>query len=89
MDKILDLEAKSHFFSIQANPERECYETIEQYMDWHKLRPALMDGTDLTKKMWEIRVYPNSPISFFTIIGNDLEVLIQTAIDALEMEYGR
>src|SRR5260221_123355 len=74
---------------IEKNPHRGVYESVEQYFknrfedDWKEL------PEDLKKKMverdiiWEIQLFPRTPISSYTVFSDTLEDASKEMLEAL------
>ncbi len=71
IDCISDLP-KYFSLSISHNEHKNTYETIEEYLEYDKHWKEDLDEEDIhqildSNELWEIRVYPITPISFYIV----------------------
>ena len=69
---------KHHILSIEHNPHKSSYETVQQYLDNYDHLKALIIEEDLkicieSNELWQIQWYPFTPISFNVVISYSLE----------------
>lgn len=79
---------------IKYNEHKDYYETVQKHYfnpDGPGVMPDIVGTLDLlSDNFWTLQVYPNTPIAFYWGIANDLDELIQWAIDAIkEDRHGR
>lgn len=79
----LDSLKIAYNFSVSFNPHKSYYESFDDYVSFRKIEESVITGTDPEKDIWEIQVYPNTPISFILVIGNDLDELLDLLIEEL------
>jgi hypothetical protein len=76
-------------YSLTYNEFNSFYDTPKSY--WFDpehvgIRPDVIqpDKFSITEDIWEIHVYPNTPVMFFHGIANNLEALLDWAIGVIE-----
>lgn len=86
MEELLKIaQLISSSMSLELNEYKSYYEDPHvYYMVNTSVPPDLVGEIDWEKDIWELRVYPRTPISFFHGISNDLEALLKWAVDILE-----
>lgn len=73
---------------IEINGNRDCYESIEQYIpdeDKEEIPSdvyAKMIDINTVVRLW---IYPNTPVSFFTIYHYDIEAAIDRALREVQL----
>lgn len=67
---------------IESNVHKDMYETAEQYyISYVKDFYDVVGDLDYNKDIWTIQVYPKTPIGFIAGISNNLDELIEWAIE--------
>lgn len=77
---------KHHSLFLIHNEHKNYYETVEQYVDYrdnedfwvndHQKQKSLE-----TQELWELQWYPKTPVGFYKLMGADLDVVLQAALD--------
>lgn len=67
--------------AIEANPHRDCYDTIEQYL---RLRDETPSPEELARllaapDLYELQFYPETPVGFVYMLGTSSEELVSRA----------
>ena len=80
-------EATKCDFHLEFNPHKSLYETAEQHFipmvdDFYDT----VGEIDYSKDIWTIQVYPRTPVGFIAAISNNLDALLDWAIDGAK-EY--
>jgi len=71
---------------ITHNQHKSYYETIEQYLepyDWDDdwVSEEQKQKSLETQELWELQWYPDTPISFYKVMGADLDVVLAKALE--------
>jgi hypothetical protein len=84
MEKLIELtKLTKASFELAANEHRVFYEEPEEYyFGVRGIEPDRVGEIDWEKDIWDIMVYPRTPVGFVRAISNDLESLIDWAIEA-------
>ena len=77
--------------SLEANAHRDCYETIEQYINgnpfnediWNETEPDVKQKIIETNTLIEIQFYPLTPIGFYRVYHYDVNEAINEALKIL------
>ena len=75
---------KHSHFSLEHNPHKACYETINEYLDGLDERINTIEPTELKKclelnELWVLQIYPTTPIGFYWFAASNLEKLLEMA----------
>lgn len=69
--------------SIEHQPHKSNYESIESYEQWRGSRaaddwasPEQREKAIATDNLWTVQWYPDSPVAFCFMMGADLDVLL-------------
>lgn len=71
-------------FNLQFNPHKSVYETAEKYIREMGNGDGFYDEVetiDFGKDIWTIQVYPRTPVGFIAGVSNDLDALLDWAIE--------
>lgn len=73
-------------FHLAYNEHKTFYESAKQYYTEppRDYNPDEVGDIDYTKPVWELRIYPFTPISFFWALSNDVDMLLQWGVELLE-----
>ena len=72
---------------ISVNDHKDCYESVEQYIDEEKRKDIEKDVFDeMVKRDTVVRVqaYPHTPIGFFVVYHYDIDIAVDIALDAVK-----
>lgn len=87
-EKMFDLVDRTLQVAFECNPQKTLYQSPEEYVEIHNFN--VIEGTDLTKDIWVLRVYPKTPVVFYELLGNNLNDLLdemKTILDEEELEH--
>jgi hypothetical protein len=79
IDKLLATNPYS--FSIEYNEHKNYYETVEQCYDDKKDDFVDWDECVRTNTVYELHVYPRTPIGFYVVYASTLEKAIEKALE--------
>lgn len=68
--------------TITHNPHRDYYQTVEEYLCQREASPDAITGYDemiRTNELWELQVYPETPVGFYALFGPTLASVIMLA----------
>ena len=71
-------------FTLDFNPHKSSYEDAETYITEMGNSDGFYDEVgelDYTKDIWTIQVYPHTPIGFISGVSNNLDELLDWAIE--------
>ncbi len=69
---------KHYTLSIEHNPHKICYETVEKYIDHYEHLQEAISQEDLKickerDELWQLQWYPDTPIGFHVILSYSLQ----------------
>lgn len=71
-------------YTLEYNPHKGNYEGARDYISMAGVDVLSVGEFDYDKDFFEIQVYMNTPIMFFSAAANDLDALLVWAVDYLE-----
>jgi hypothetical protein len=72
---------------LTANEHRDYYESVESYLSRPYVNEENIIGEiDPEKDLWNLHFYPHTPISFYSLYGNNLDTLFDKALQLLNEE---
>ena len=83
MRKLNKLIKKTHFFTVDINDHRSCYQGVSEYIPEEDIEEI---SDEVFTKMIEkdtcirLQVYPDTPIGFYVIYHYDFEKAIDQAL---------
>lgn len=92
MTSDLEFLKKFYHFSLEHNPHKEYYVTVNQYIGrFDHMKEDI--GSELSKcvemdDLWTLQVYPITPISFYWFGASSLEKLLEIAKYCLKDRAG-
>lgn len=90
MEKLLELSALVECsIQLHFNEHKEDYESVAKH--WFdprgaRISPEIVGELNIDADVWTLRIYSRTPVAFYEAISNDLDALIQWAIDAVKEE---
>ena len=72
--------------SIELNPHKAIYEEACSYFNDQGFKRDVVGEIDWTKDIWEVHIYPKTPVGFICGISNDIDALLDWAIEGA-VEY--
>ena len=79
------VKASAH---IELNPHKAFYEDAEAYFKDRDIDCDHVGKLDWSKDIWTAQVYPSTPIGFILGISNDIDALVEWAVEGAK-GYGR
>ncbi len=79
---------KHHTLSIEHNPHKSGYETVQKYIEnWDHLKDSI-SKEDLAiciekDELWHFQWYPNTPISFNVVLSYSFERCLELSAEEL------
>lgn len=84
MERILAL--KPYSFSLEYNKHRNYYETVEEYFYGRKEDFVDWDECVATNTVYELHIYPHTPIGFYVVYASTLEKAIKAMLEGYNNE---
>ena len=93
---MIDLKVLEKFcnITITYNEHKIGYRNVADYIREYKIpEEDFISREDLEKcvkedKIWEMQIYPTTPIGSYTIYGSDLEIMIKYMLPIIKEKYG-
>ncbi len=75
--------------SLEINPNRSCYQTVEAYLNEYAYNEAEISSKEFVEMVkrdtiFEITMYPDTPIGCYILFHYDLGLLLDKAINLLK-----
>lgn len=72
--------------TIDFNPHKAYYEKAYDYFNGRDFKPDVIGDIDWNKDIWEVHIYPRTPVGFICGISNNIDDLLDWAIEGCK-EY--